>query len=51
MPIYNYSARDDRGNKIKGMVEADNEKEAVTLIRDRSLFLIGLSKKENKLSF
>lgn len=43
MPVYNYSARDNSGKINHGRVEADNEKEAADLIRERSLFLINLT--------
>lgn len=43
MPIFNYTAKDKLGKATKGTVEAANEKEAATLIRDRSLYITGLS--------
>lgn len=42
MSIYSYRARDQQGGLIRGTVEAGSEKEAVTLIRDRSLLLTSL---------
>ncbi len=43
MPVYNYLARDKTGKQIRGIVEANDEKEAAVLIRDRQLFLTQLS--------
>lgn len=50
MAIYNYTARDQAGKIVKGTVEADAEKEAVGLIRERSLLLTSLELKQNSLS-
>lgn len=43
MPIYNYIARDKTGKQVKGTVEAALEKEAAELVRERGLFLTGLT--------
>lgn len=43
MPLYSYSARNDLGKSVSGRVEANNEREAANLIRERSLFLIRLT--------
>lgn len=39
MPIYTYRARNQQGGLVRGTVEAGSEREAVTLIRDRSLLI------------
>ena len=43
MPLYSYNARDDLGKSVSGRVEANTEREAANLIRERSLFLVRLS--------
>ena len=43
MPIYNYKARDYQGKRVRGTVEAANTREAVSLIRERQLFLTNLA--------
>ncbi len=50
MPIYNYQARDKTGKIVRGKVEALSEREAASLVRDQSLFIIGLSV-QHKTSF
>lgn len=43
MPEYTYTARDTTGKIVRGKVEANTEREAVSLIRERGLFLTGLA--------
>jgi type IV pilus assembly protein PilC len=43
MPNYNYTARDQKGVQFKGKVEAPNQKDAATLIRDKGMYLTHLS--------
>ena len=38
MPVYSYTALDNRGNEKSGTVEADSEASAVSRIRERGLF-------------
>ncbi len=49
MSVFNYTARDQAGGLRHGIVEAGSEKEAVSLIRERGLFLTKLVPKENRL--
>ena len=52
MPIFSYSAKDKLGKLVRGTVEAANEKEAASLIRERSLYITGLTAQKNSpLSF
>ncbi|MEK7165494.1 MAG: type II secretion system F family protein [Patescibacteria group bacterium] len=50
MAIYAYSARDKTGKLIKGTVEANNEREAAQLVRERSLVVTSLSPQHRTLS-
>lgn len=43
MKSYYYYAKDQRGEKVEGEVQARDEKEAVRLVRERGLILIRLS--------
>lgn len=43
MPIFLYQARDAKGEQVKGRVEANNEREAASLVKQRSLYLTTIS--------
>ncbi len=42
MPQFVYTARDPRGNKLKGKVEAKNREIAANILREKELFVISL---------
>ncbi|MBI4058434.1 type II secretion system F family protein [Candidatus Gottesmanbacteria bacterium] len=46
MPIFKYKSRDNTGKLLIGTVEAKNEHEAATLIRERQLLLIDLREQQ-----
>ena len=43
MKRFTYQARDRQGKKIKGIVEAVEEKRAIAAIRERGLIVISLT--------
>lgn len=51
MQVFAYSAREKTGRPVRGSVEAGSEQEAVALIRERGLFLTGLTPEKRSISF
>lgn len=47
MPFFNYTARDAAGKIVKGSVEANDQKQAVSLIRERKLFITNVEQVQN----
>lgn len=42
MPIYEYKALDDKGRKIKGLIDSDSEAQAKSQLRAKSIYLTNL---------
>ena len=51
MEIFEYIARDREGKKIKGKIEAPNEKRAAALLREKNLIIISLIPKKESTGF
>lgn len=51
MAAYHYLALNREGTKIKGLIEADSERKAITQLRPRGLFVISLKKNGNLFNF
>ncbi len=51
MSLFIYDGRDKSGKPVNGTVEAGNKKEAVTLIRQRGLFIVKIKENKGKGSF
>ncbi len=51
MAAYHYLALNREGTKIKGLIEADSERKAITQLRPRGLFVISLEKNGNLFNF
>lgn len=45
MPIYNYIASDNKGNRINGSVEARSKDLAISLIKQKNLLIISINEK------
>lgn len=43
MAVYSYVGLDDRGQEVKGTVEAESDKEVVRILRGRSVFVLKVS--------
>jgi len=51
MAAYHYLALNREGTKIKGLIEAESERKAITQLRPRGLFVISLKKGGNLFDF
>lgn len=51
MAAYHYLALNREGTKIKGLIEAESERKAITQLRPRGLFVISLKKNGNLFNF
>lgn len=51
MEVFEYLARDREGKKIKGKIEAPNEKRAAALLREKNLIIISLTPKKEDTGF
>lgn len=49
MPKYNYSAKNSKGTDVKGLVEADTKKVAVSLLKDRGYIVYSLSEQKSSI--
>src|SRR3990167_9754348 len=49
MPVYNYLAKDTTGKAKSGIVDAQSESSAVTLLRNQGLFIVSLTEKKNSI--
>jgi len=49
MPVYNYLAKDTTGKAKSGIVDAQSENSAVTLLRNQGLFIVSLTEKKNSI--
>lgn len=50
MAVYNYTARGNGGETLKGKVEAKDERQAVAVLRDRGMVVVGLKPVASALS-
>jgi len=48
MPIFDYVATDARGKQVKGMVEADNQSSAISLVREMNCFPTRIIERRSK---
>ncbi|GAF81742.1 unnamed protein product, partial [marine sediment metagenome] len=48
MLLFRYEAKDNKGNTIGGVIEAEDNKEAVSLLHKRELTIISLSQEKRK---
>ncbi len=51
MAFFNYKARDETGRVVTGLVEAPSEQGAARLLREKQLFVVGLSQTKQRMSF
>ena len=49
MSVYNYLAKDSLGKSKSGIVDAQSESSAVTLLRNQGLFIVSLTEKKNSI--
>jgi len=49
MPVYNYLAKDSTGKSRSGIVDAQSESSAVSLLRNQGLFIVSLVEKKNSI--
>ena len=49
MPIFLYKAKDKKGLEAKGLVEAQNKKQALTILREKGYFCYSLKEKGESL--